>query len=52
MDGAFLAQWGTDGGGEGEFYRPNGIAVDLQGNVYVADAGNNRIQKFGVPEQE
>ena len=25
---------------------PNGIAVDSSGNVYVADADNNRIQKF------
>ena len=27
---------------------PSGIAVDSSGNVYVADSGNNRIQKFAV----
>jgi sugar lactone lactonase YvrE len=26
---------------------PIGIAVDAQGNVYVADTNNKRIQKFG-----
>ena len=25
---------------------PTGVAVDSSGNVYVADNGNNRIQKF------
>src|SRR5204863_3963964 len=25
---------------------PNGIAVDLQGNVYVSDRANNRMQVF------
>jgi DNA-binding beta-propeller fold protein YncE len=30
----------------GQFQRPAGIAVDQEGNLYVADAGNNRIQKL------
>ncbi|MFH1627029.1 MAG: hypothetical protein ABH971_02985 [bacterium] len=25
---------------------PDGVAVDSSDNVYVADNGNNRIQKF------
>jgi len=25
---------------------PNGVAVDADGNIYVADAGNNRVQKW------
>jgi uncharacterized protein (TIGR03437 family) len=28
---------------------PSGIAVDVQGNVYVLDAGNNRILRFPKP---
>ena len=37
---------GGPGKASGEFNRPLGMAVDGQGNVYVADAGNSRIQKF------
>jgi DNA-binding beta-propeller fold protein YncE len=32
--------------GDGQFYSPNKIAVDDEGNVCVADSGNHRIQKF------
>ena len=28
------------------FYMPSDIAFDSQGNMYILDAGNNRIQKF------
>ena len=44
----YLTQWGTLGSGNGQFNEPIGVAVDALGNVYVGDAGNHRIQKFGV----
>ncbi len=34
------------GSGPGQLVRPKGIAVDGNGNIYVADGGNGRIQKF------
>jgi sugar lactone lactonase YvrE len=37
---------GSDGGLGGEMFGPIGVATDASGNVYVADAGNNRVQKF------
>jgi DNA-binding beta-propeller fold protein YncE len=32
--------------GDGQFFFPVGVAMDAAGNVYVADTGNDRIQKF------
>ncbi len=37
---------GFSGNGAGEFMEPFGIAVDGNGDVYVADTGNHRIQKL------
>ncbi|HGJ65599.1 TPA: tandem-95 repeat protein [bacterium] len=48
--GAFLGKWGrlgnSIGTGDGHFWTPWGLETDNAGNVYVADTGNNRIQKF------
>jgi len=51
-NGMFLLQWGSKGSDSGQFGEdqnwsgPEGIAVDAQGNVYVADPANQRIEKF------
>ena len=40
------AIWGKAGSGRGEFNEPRGMALDAQGNLYVVDSKNNRIQKL------
>jgi hypothetical protein len=45
-DGDFLKTWGHTGSGPGQFNGIRGIATDAAGNIYVADAGNKRIQVF------
>ena len=45
-DGNFVKSWGRTGAEQGQFNRIRGIASDAQGNLYVADAGNKRIQVF------
>lgn len=38
---------GTVGSGPGEFNGAYEIAVDCRGNLYAADFGNDRVEKFG-----
>jgi DNA-binding beta-propeller fold protein YncE len=45
-DGKLIKSWGEPGTGPGQFNLPHGIAVDPNGNVYVADRENERIQIF------
>ncbi|KPL09296.1 MAG: hypothetical protein AMS26_23020, partial [Bacteroides sp. SM23_62] len=53
-DGQFVTKWGSEGSDDGQFdfflqdnrLAQGGIATDINGDVYVADTGNNRIQKF------
>ncbi len=49
-----IAGTGADGSTDGpglsaEFSRPDGIAVDSLGNLYVADSGSGRIRKISDP---
>jgi uncharacterized protein (TIGR03663 family) len=53
LEGNYLLSWGyfVDTNGQtgrdaGGFWGPRDIALDSQGNVYVADTGNKRIEKF------
>ncbi len=42
-NGRFVKSLGTRGNGINQFSTPHGIQADAQGNIYVADRGNNRI---------
>jgi DNA-binding beta-propeller fold protein YncE len=44
--GAYLGQWGSYGGGHGQFGPIGGLATDAAGDVYVVDSEHNRIEKF------
>ena len=41
-----LCQIGSEGASKGQLSRPNGLAVDSAGAVYVIDRANLRVQKF------
>ena len=45
-DGKYLFEWGTKGNKPGQFNIPHAIDLDKNGNVYVADRENDRIQVF------
>ena len=46
QEGQFLQKWGGNGYADGEFFWPDGIAVDGEGRVYVSEFFNHRIQGF------
>lgn len=43
---SYSLKWGSFGTGNGQFDQPEGIARDSNGNIYVVDYNNHRIQKF------
>jgi sugar lactone lactonase YvrE len=45
-DGKLLLSWGEPGVGPGQFHLPHGISIDRQGQIYVGDRMNCRIQVF------
>jgi streptogramin lyase len=45
-NGNWIKSWGERGEKPGEFNTPHNIAADAQGNIYVADRFNRRIQVF------
>jgi sugar lactone lactonase YvrE len=43
---SFLSKWGASGSGNGQFEHPDALATDSEGNVWVVDEGNVRVQEF------
>ena len=50
LNGTFLRKWGSYGNGEGQFYHPEMITLDMNGSnvheVWVADRYHHKIQVF------
>jgi sugar lactone lactonase YvrE len=46
LDGHYQYGWGAPGQRLGEFAGPHQFSVDQEGNLYVAEVFNGRVQKF------
>ena len=45
-DGTYLMEWGETGSNPGQFRTPHALAMDSEGQLYVGDRSNRRIQVF------
>lgn len=43
--------FGSSGSGNGQFFEPNGITTDSNGNIWIADTLNSRIQEVDAEGQ-
>ena len=48
MVSTILAQFGD---GQGEYIFPVGIAIDVDGNTYITELGNDRVQKLNASQE-
>ncbi len=49
QDGGLISSWGSPGNTTpGDFHLPHCLCIDSQGQVYVADRNNSRIQVFSA----
>ena len=45
-DGTYIATIGTPGHDEGQLHRPSNVAIDKDGDIYVSDWGNHRLNVY------
>jgi DNA-binding beta-propeller fold protein YncE len=46
LKGNYLYGWGGHGGQPGQLEGPHQLSVDQEGNLYIAEVFNGRVQKF------
>jgi hypothetical protein len=46
LDGELVYAWGTFGDFPGAQFGVHGMSVDQEGNLYVAEVGGGRVQKY------
>ena len=46
LNGTFIREFGTGGSGTGQFESPHGVSYAENGNIWVADYYNHRVQIF------
>jgi streptogramin lyase len=46
--GKFLLKFGSNGNGDGQLSNTGGITIGPDGNLYIADYGNNRVEVFSL----
>jgi DNA-binding beta-propeller fold protein YncE len=46
LDGHLLGEWSGNGKAPGQLLGPHMLTTDPQGNVYIAEINNRRVQKF------
>jgi RHS repeat-associated protein len=46
--GSFEGSFGSAGSEAGKFSDPKGVSVEQEGNVWVVDSGNDRVQEFSA----
>ena len=50
MDGSFLGRKLGMGWNDSQLFYPEGVTISDQGDVFIADRENNRVQQFLVVE--
>ncbi|MHB8490669.1 MAG: virginiamycin B lyase family protein [Solirubrobacteraceae bacterium] len=50
-EGSYIGSFASHGSGSGQLNDPRAITIDSQGNIWIADAANNRIDEFSAEHQ-